>query len=133
MNILFVCSANVGRSQIAEGLYNHLTNSKFGSSAAAREDVGVNYNFKPAEGIIQVMQEMHIDISQQRIKMLTEEMIHKADKVIVFCELDSLCQPFLLNSEKVTCIEIQDGVKHTIQEYRIMRDSIVKVINDLLN
>ena len=46
-NILFICSANVGRSQIAEGLYNHFYSTDRAISAAGIQmNAGASYGFK---------------------------------------------------------------------------------------
>lgn len=44
--ILFICQANVGRSQMAEAFYNHHTRSSAAMSAAV-EDFREKYQWRP--------------------------------------------------------------------------------------
>jgi len=81
MKILFVCQANVGRSQIAEAFYNFHTQSNNATSAGV-EDFGEKYQHKPTREIIQTMLEKGIDISHQRIDFLTTAMLTKTDQVV---------------------------------------------------
>ena len=83
-DILFVCAANVGRSQIAEGFYNHVTNGVRAQSAAAIQDVGEKYDFRPHCGIVEVMYEKGIDISDQRVDMISKELVANSKKVVLF-------------------------------------------------
>lgn len=64
--ILFVCFANISRSQMAEAFYNNYTNSKSAISAGVA-DYGKKYNYKPYRGFVEVMEEKGIDVSKQTI------------------------------------------------------------------
>lgn len=102
--ILFLCSANVGRSQIAQWYYNHLSKWCFSQSAALVEDRInlraiskdknieeinnriISYWWKPDKSIIQIMKDDWIDISNQRIKLLNSlsyDEISSFDKIII--------------------------------------------------
>jgi arsenate reductase (thioredoxin) len=71
--VLFVCVENAGRSQIAEAFFRKY---------APRGYVTVSAGTRPAGEInpvvIQAMKEVGIDISKQKSKMLTEDMIRDA-------------------------------------------------------
>lgn len=99
--LLFVCKANVGRSQIAEWLYNSNMSSKLTAiSIAWSEARKIKYFEKPAEAIITFMKNNQwIDISHQRINYITDfskEVLNKINRVIYLydpeinlsCDLD---------------------------------------------
>lgn len=75
--ILFVCVENAGRSQMAEGFFWKYAPEGYGPLSAGT---------KPTSQInalaIQVMNEIGIDISKQRSKDLTEDMMRNSDKII---------------------------------------------------
>ena len=68
--ILFVCIQNAGRSQIAEGFFRHYAPEGYEPiSAETRPTSEIN----PLA--IQAMKEVGIDISKQRPKDITEDMM----------------------------------------------------------
>ena len=69
-SVLFVCVENAGRSQMAEGFFRkYLPEGYEPLSAGTRPTSSIN----PLA--VQAMSEVGIDISKQRSKMLTEDMI----------------------------------------------------------
>jgi arsenate reductase len=75
--MLFVCVENAGSSQIAEGFFRKYAPEGYEPVSAGTKPVSqIN---PPA---IQVMNEIRIDISKQKSKDLTEDMIRNSDKVI---------------------------------------------------
>ena len=97
--ILFICAANVWRSQMAEWYYNAFTNSKLGSSAAIVEDKREKYNYKPSQLIQDVMLENGIDISEQRIKLLTPDLYKEADKIVLLLDVDNMKSEFKIHNQ----------------------------------
>lgn len=67
----------MGRSQCAEGFFNKLTKKHKAISAGTEPGDSV----KPMT--TGIMKEFGVDISKQKPKLLTKEMISKADKIIV--------------------------------------------------
>src|SRR5258708_1486273 len=71
--ILFVCIENAGRSQMAEGFFRKLALPEFLPQSAGT---------KPTNEInplaVQVMKEVGIDITEQKPKVLSDEMIKKS-------------------------------------------------------
>lgn len=93
-HILFVCVHNAGRSQMAEALFNRMAR-ELGVPAEA-ESAGT----EPAAGVhpevIEVMREVGIDLANRRPKLLTNEMVERADKVITMgCAPDASACPAL--------------------------------------
>ena len=78
--ILFVCIENAGRSQMAEAFTNKYARDKFVVSSAGN---------KPADQVnpvvVEVLKEKDIDISMNKPKMLTFQMLQDADLIITMC------------------------------------------------
>ncbi len=73
---LFVCVENSCRSQMAQGLFNFLTDRAIAESAGVLSSGHIN------PMAIEVMQERGIDISSQSSKKLMPEMVDSADYCI---------------------------------------------------
>lgn len=88
MKILFVCKGNNCRSQIAEAVYNHLTNSTDASSAGTQvEGVGDTLDeFGKRPGIrsftLNVMHDAGFNLENKKQKQLTKEVLKNYDLVI---------------------------------------------------
>jgi len=86
MNILFLCTGNSCRSQIAEGWAKHFSNGTFDIQSAGIEAHGKN----PLA--IQAMRDAGVDISGQESTKLNEVMLNDADVVVTVCaNADELC------------------------------------------
>ncbi len=77
--ILFLCTHNSCRSQMAEGLVNHFMYDSFQAFSAGTEATCVN----PLA--IKVLAELGIDISGQRSKVLDEFAGQSFDYVVTLC------------------------------------------------
>ena len=75
--ILFVCVENAGRSQIAEGFFNKYAPEGY---------KGISGGTKPVSQInpvaIEAMKEVGIDISNQKSKDITEDMMRNSTKIV---------------------------------------------------
>lgn len=78
--VLFLCTGNSARSQMAEGLLRALAGDRFEVFSAGTEPSFV----RPQA--IAVMSELGIDISDHRSKSLTEFLNDKFDYVITVCD-----------------------------------------------
>ena len=94
MKILFICWANVGRSQMAATFYNHMTNTTDAESAGTEaSDAGITLQERRDRRgggtyVIDVMHEEGIDISQNMCRQLTESMLPKYDRIISMAQLE---------------------------------------------
>lgn len=79
LKILFLCSGNSCRSQMAEGLARHLQAGVVDAHSAGTNPKGLN----PLA--VEVMKEAGIDISGQRSKHINEFKGSKFDYVITLC------------------------------------------------
>lgn len=78
-NILFLCTGNSCRSQMAEGFGKSLLPEIASIQSAGVEAHGVNPN------AVSIMAEVDVDISQQQSKVVTDEMLESADHMITLC------------------------------------------------
>ena len=79
MNILFLCTGNSCRSQIAEGWARHLNHDGLQIQSAGIESHGKNPR------AIAVMQEVGIDIADQESTKLTDDMLAATDYLVTVC------------------------------------------------
>lgn len=75
--VLFVCVENSGRSQMAEGFFRKYAPSGYTASSAGTRPSG---QINPLA--IQVMKELEIDISKQKPKIITEDMIRNTTVMV---------------------------------------------------
>ena len=78
--VLFLCTGNSARSQMAEGLLRHLTGDRYDAMSAGTHPVGLN------PGAVAAMRELGIDISAQRSKRMDEFVDQAFDYVITVCD-----------------------------------------------
>jgi len=114
MNILFLCTGNSCRSQIAEGWGRHL----YGDHAF--RSAGIEAHGKNPRAIA-VMSEAGVDISGQESTRLTDEMLGWADLVITVCgHADDNC-PALPGTVRKVHWPLEDPAKATGDEESIMQ------------
>ena len=125
--ILFVCVENAGRSQMAEGFFRKLGPSNFEVMSAGT---------KPASEInptaVQVMKEVNIDISQNKSKTLTSEMMSESDTVINMGCMDKESCPALF-VEDIDDWNIEDPKGKSIEHVRKIRDGIEARVLELVD
>lgn len=78
--VLFLCTGNSCRSQMAEGWLRHLAGERFEVLSAGTNPVGVNPQ------AVKVMQEVGIDISLQQSKHVAEFQGQRLHYVITVCD-----------------------------------------------
>jgi protein-tyrosine-phosphatase len=123
--VLFVCTQNAGRSQIAEALFNlHAPDDMRAESAGQQPR---------AEGVwpnvIEVVRELGIDISRNRPKKLRPEMQLHADWAITLA-CGATC-PYVPTF--VEDWDIPDPAGMSIDEVRGIRDQIELHVRELLD
>lgn len=77
--VLFLCTGNACRSQIAEGWARALGGGDIAAASAGIEAHGQNPR------AIAVMREVGIDIADQTSKTVTPEMLEQADVIVTVC------------------------------------------------
>jgi glycine hydroxymethyltransferase len=79
--ILFLCTGNVCRSPMAEGLFCHATKGR-GEFRILSAGLGAVDGDLPTHHSVEAMREIGIDISHQRSNALTAEMVRAADLIL---------------------------------------------------
>jgi arsenate reductase len=94
--VLFLCTHNSARSQMAEGLLRHLAGDRFDVFSAGTERTRVH----PLA--IEAMREVRVDISDQRSKTLDELSGQHFDYVITVCDrANESCPIFPGDTERI--------------------------------
>ena len=124
--ILFVCVENAGRSQIAEGFFNQKYAPKGYSAISA--------GTRPVSQInplaVQVMKEVGIDISGQKPKIITEDMIRSSEKSVnMGCIEKAECPMLFINN--VVDWGIEDPKGKPVEKVREIRDDIERRVNEI--
>lgn len=132
MNVLFLCTGNSCRSQIAEGWARHL-----GGDWLQVQSAGIKAHGKNPRAIA-VMQEVNIDISDQASTKLTDSMLASADYLVTVCgHADEHC-PVLPAGTRKEHWPLNDPAKAAGSEEEIMmvfresRDDIRQRVADLI-
>ena len=122
--VLFVCLHNAGRSQMSQALFER---------AAAGRHVSLSAGTTPAESVhpevIAVMQELGIDLSDRKPKLLTRELAGQAD-VVVTMGCGDAC-PYI-HGKRYIDWDLPDPQGRPVSEVRATRDDIARRIDSLL-
>ncbi|HSF50381.1 MAG TPA: arsenate reductase ArsC [Nitrososphaeraceae archaeon] len=125
--ILFVCIENAGRSQMAEGFFKKYAPSRFKTVSAGTKPA---YQLNPI--VVEAMKEVGIDISKQKSKELTDEMIRDSYKVVnMGCMDKNFCPTIFV--PKVIEWNLEDPKWKSIAEVREIRDEIEKRIKEFVS
>src|SRR5258708_37419930 len=128
LRILFICTHNSARSQMAEGLLRSLGKGQFEAYSAGTEATQV----RPLA--VQVMAELGIDISAQHSKTLARYLHEPFDEVITVCDSAAEACPFFPGAKEQRHWSFPDPSKATGSQeeqlalYRSVRDAIRKRI-----
>lgn len=115
MNLLFLCTGNACRSQMAEGWARHLGSADLEVRSAGIEAHGLNSR------AVAVMREAGVDISAHQSTVVTPLMLEWADLVVTVCgHADEHC-PLLPPGKKKEHWPLEDPARATGSEVEIMR------------
>ncbi len=124
LRVLFVCTGNSARSQMAEGLLRH-----FGGGRYEVHSAGTNPTSLRPEAV-EVMREAGIDISGQKSKSLEEYIGQDFDYVITVCsKAKESCPVFPGDTDHIAWdfddpAEVQGSEEKRMHEFRRVRDEI---------
>ena len=86
--VLFVCKHNTGRSQMAEAFLRALAGDVVDVASA-----GTIAADRPNPGVVEVMAEAGIDLSEARPKLLDAALVARADRVITMgCDVEGVAR-----------------------------------------
>jgi arsenate reductase len=137
MKVLFVCNANVGRSQVAEALFNQIsvepaTSAGTVADAIVERTKPVSRSLKDSgSSAITYMNEQGVDVSESLRDQLTPQMVQEADKVIVMADEDNW-PDYLRNSGKSVVWTIQDTRGMGPDSARPLYDEIKRRVQELV-
>src|ERR1700688_2875142 len=142
-NILFVCTGNVCRSPMAEGLFRHMV--------ANRPDIGVRSagvstfpGQPPSSHAIEVLAELRIDISKLRSLPLSDELVRGASCIIAMTRshMESIYYLFPEAAEKTfllrefedyaPSLDVSDPIGLGREAYEVTRDIIRRALPGIL-
>lgn len=133
INLLFLCTGNSCRSQMAEGYARQLGGDRISVKSAGIVAHGKNPR------AIAVMSEDGVDISSQESTQLTDDMLDWADWVITVCgHADEQCPTLPPNKRKIHW-PLEDPAKaegtedEILSKFHEIRDEIKARTEDLLN
>jgi protein-tyrosine-phosphatase len=138
MKVLFVCKANVGRSQVAQAMFEQLSKHE-ASSAGADADGVFARDPRPSRQLkdgaarhsIPYMRERGVDIGERVRTQLTPQMAEEADKVIVILPKEDW-PDYLVESEKVVMWGFPDPVDMTPEGAWLIFDKVDERVQALV-
>lgn len=134
LKILFLCTGNSCRSQMAEGWARALKAEAIEAYSAGIETHGLNPR------AVKVMAEAGVDISRHRSKLVSELMGISFDYVVTVCgHADEKCPAFPGKTRKIhigfddppTLAQNAATEEEALEHYRRVRDEIRDFVEDL--
>lgn len=132
LKIIFLCTGNSCRSQVAEGLARHLGGERLDVYSAGLLPSGVN------PYAVKVMDEAGIDISGQLSEAIDEALLNEMDLIITLCgDAERLCPSTPPEIRRIHW-PIDDPVgavgteEEILDKFRLVRDEIRDRIEALL-
>ena len=134
LKILFLCTGNSCRSQMAEGWARHLRSDDMEAVSAGTETHGLNPN------AVKVMAEAGLDISGARSKNVREFLDMEFDYVITVCDNAREMCPIFPGAAKIVhegfddppaLAESAKGEEEVLHIYRRVRDEIREFVEGL--
>jgi len=125
--ILFVCVHNSGRSQMAEAFFNKLAGSKARALSAGTQPAD-----KVNPVVVEAMREAGINIGGNKPKMLTMDMVEKADRMITMgcgAEAEAVCPASFIETKDWA---LEDPKGKSLEQVRKIRDEIKEMVNKMV-
>ena len=125
--VLFVCVHNSGRSQMAEAFFNRMARGRARALSAGTQPAD---EVNPV--VVEAMRETGIDISGNKPKMLTMDMVEKAARMITMgcgAEAEAVCPASFVQTEDWA---LEEPAGKTLEQVRRIRDEIKKRVEKLL-
>jgi len=130
--VLFLCTGNSCRSQMAEGFLRHFAGDRFEVFSGGTDPVGINPR------AVEAMHAIGIDISSQRSKHMSEFSKNRFDYVITVCDRAKETCPVFPGAASMLHWSFDDpaAVRGTDEErqkvFRRVRDDIMERIHQFL-
>lgn len=130
--VLFLCTGNSCRSQMAEGFLRTMAGDRFQAESAGTDPAGLN------PGAVAAMSELGIDISGQRSKSMKELEDQPFDCVITVCDRARESCPTLPGAATVLHWSLEDpaAARGPVEErravFRRVRDELAEHVRRFL-
>lgn len=130
--VLFLCTGNSARSQMAEGWLRHLAGDRYDVFSAGTKPVGLN------PGAVDAMAEVGVDIAHHRSKSATEFTAMPFDYVITVCNRAKESCPRWSGAVRLIHWSFDDpaavteSAEQRRQVFRRVRDEIAASIREFL-
>src|SRR6201995_2934330 len=143
--ILFVCTGNICRSPMAEGIFRHAMKGRRDIQVLSA-GIGAMEGQPPSPYAVQAVKELGIDISKQRSRQLTAELVQQADYIfgMTHSHVDTVFLLYPQAAEKTFLLrefddtldifekDISDPIGGSYEVYLNCRDQIEQGIATLL-
>jgi protein-tyrosine-phosphatase len=132
MKVMFVCQANVGRSQVAEAFFARTSKHEVCSSGTQVDELMVKQNPASAKmkdnskHSLPYMLTQGIDISEQERTQLTPELVAGVDRVIAILTPEEV-PSYVGESGKLTVWDIVDPATHVEQANELFDEIKVRI------
>lgn len=133
LKILFLCTGNSCRSQMAEGYARHYGGDRLEVYSAGISPVGVNPR------AVNVMKEVGIDISGQPSKAIEREILDQADYIITLCGDARESCPLVPGKVEKRHWPLEDPARaegteaEIMDKFRSVRDQISNLVKELIS
>jgi len=124
LNVLFVCTANGGRSVIAERLLRRHADGRHAARSA-----GSNPGTVPHPQVLEALRELGIDATDHVPHKLDDEAIEWADVVVATC--DDACP--VIQGKRYIAWQLPDPKNEPLGRVREIRDDIDHRIHELIS
>src|SRR5215467_1152167 len=143
--VLFICTGNVCRSPMAEGIFRAAVRDR-GDYRVISAGLGAADGQPPSSYAVEAVKELGIDISHQRSRMLTPDLVQQADFIfgMTHSHIDTVMMLFPFAAEKTFLLrefdetldqfekDISDPIGGSYDVYLNCRDQIEQGIVSLL-
>ena len=126
-DVLLVCVENAGRSRMAEAFFR-----KFAPESLRVISGGTTPSEQLNPLVVRVMSEVGIDMTNQKPKLLSSEMMEKSAKTVNMGCMDKASCPVLLASD-VLDWNISYPKGKSLDEIRKIRDQVKNKVLDLID
>jgi arsenate reductase (thioredoxin) len=130
--VLFLCTGNSCRSQMAEGALRKLAGDRFEAASAGTSPTQIN------PMAVRVMAEIGIDISEQRSKSVVEMMGEQFDYVVTVCDRAREACPVIPGGATKLHWSFDDPAsaegseEKRLEVFRRVRDEIVSSVREFV-
>ena len=122
--VLFVCTHNAGRSQMAQALFEQAADGRHAADSAGTVPAD-----RVHPEVVEVMRELGIDLADAHPQRLTDELAEQAD-VVVTMGCGDQC-PFIPGKRYIDW-ELDDPKGRPVEEVRATRDEIARRVGELV-